>query len=127
MQGFECEISRDFTPDHNIRLGYHYLETEDDETGEELNYRPENTFNARLTSRLPWDINATLSADYTGKQTDGTDEFDGFTLYKVQFSKRFYEDLTVRLGVDNLTDEDPDDIPYSLKGRLVYAGLNYSF
>jgi outer membrane receptor for ferrienterochelin and colicins len=127
MQGFECEISRDITPAHNIRLGYHYLDTEDEETGEELSNRPEHTFNARLTSNFPWSIRATFSADYTGSQKDEEDEYDAFTLYKAQLSRVFYDHWTVRLGVDNITDEDPDDIPYSLKGRLVYAGVNYSF
>ena len=125
MRGFECEVSQDLGANYKIRLGYHYLDTEDEASGEDLAYRPQHSFNAKLYSQLPWGIQATLSADYTGEQTDGDDEFDAFTLYNIQFSKKFFDQLTVRLGVDNITDEDLDDEPYEVKGRLIYAGLNY--
>lgn len=32
MQGFECELSQDIAQDYNIRIGYHYLDTEDNST-----------------------------------------------------------------------------------------------
>ncbi len=128
MQGFECEISQNIGQNHNIRLGYHYSETEDDDTGEDLSYRPRHAVNARWNSRLPWGVNLTLSADYTGRQEDAAgEEQDPFTLYNLQFSKVFYDHLTVRLGVDNISDEDLDDEPYNVKGRLIYAGLNYRY
>ena len=128
MQGFECEISQDIGPNHNIRLGYHYSDTEDEDTGEDLSYRPRHSVNARLISRLPWDVNMTLSADYTGRQEDAAgEEQDPFTLYNLQLSKTFYAHLTVRLGVDNISDEDLDNEPYDVKGRLIYVGLNYRY
>ncbi len=127
LQGFECEIAHDITPKHNIKLAYHYLETEDEESGEELSYRPRHTLNARLLSLLPLDIHATLSANYTGKQEVDGEEFDDFTVYNAQISKTFYDTVTVRLGVDNITDEDLDDQPYDIKGRLAYAAVNYRF
>jgi len=127
MQGFECELTQDITANHNIRLGYHFLDTEDESTGEDLDYRPRHSINVRLVSQLPWDLHATLSADYTGRQEAAGEKYDPFTQYNLQFSRTFLDSLTARIGVDNLTDEDLDDAPYEIKGRLVYAGINYRF
>ncbi|WP_321390075.1 TonB-dependent receptor domain-containing protein [uncultured Desulfuromusa sp.] len=127
MQGFECELTQDITPNHNIRLGYHFLDTEDKSTGEDLSYRPKHSINVRLNSQLPWKLHATLSADYTGRQESDGEEYDAFTQYNLQLSRTFFDTLTTRLGVDNIADEDLDDSPYEIKGRLVYVGINYRF
>ncbi|SDZ77803.1 outer membrane receptor for ferrienterochelin and colicins [Desulfuromusa kysingii] len=127
MQGFELELTQDITADHNIRLGYQFLDTEDKSTGEDLSYRPKHSINARLISQLPWGLNATLSANYTGEQEASGEEYDAFTQYNLQLAKTFLDSLTARLGIDNLTDEDLDDSPYEIKGRLVYASINYRF
>ncbi len=127
LQGFECEITKDITQNSKLRLAYHYLDSEDEETGEDLSYRPKHTINARLSSNLPSDVQLTLSANYTGKQYVDDNEYDPFTVYSAQVSKTFFDNMTVRLGIDNITDEDLDSEPYDIKGRLVYAGINYRF
>ncbi len=127
MKGFECELAQDINERTNFSIGYHYLETEDESTGEELAYRPHNTVNIRLNTLLPWDIHSTFSASYTGSQTDGDEDYDGFIQFNAQVSRTFYDRFTVRLGVDNITDEDLDDAPYDIEGRVFYCGLNFRF
>ncbi|WP_321494038.1 TonB-dependent receptor domain-containing protein [uncultured Desulfobacter sp.] len=127
IQGFECELSQDVTQNFNIRVGYHYLDTENDLTGQDLTYRPRHSVNIGLNATLPWDIHATVNADYTGEQTDGTDEFDDFIVFNAHVSKTLYDRITIRLGVDNISDEDLDDEPYDIEGRVVYAGVNFRF
>ncbi|NDY74314.1 TonB-dependent receptor plug domain-containing protein [Desulfobacter hydrogenophilus] len=127
IQGFECELSQDITQDYNIRIGYHYLDTEDDSTGKDLENRPRHTVNVRLNATLPWDIHATVGANYTGEQIDDEEECDDFILFNAQISKTFYDSITLRLGVDNISDEDLDDMPYDIAGRMIYAGMNFKF
>ncbi|PJC87248.1 hypothetical protein CSW98_04925 [Vibrio sp. HA2012] len=125
--GFEFELSQDITENHNLSLTYHHLDTEDEESGEDLSYRPDNTLTARLTSNLPYGIEATFAANYTGEQYSSDETYDDYTIYSAQLSKLFFNKLTARIGVDNLSDEDLDGVPYDIKGRLIYAGLNYAF
>jgi outer membrane receptor for ferrienterochelin and colicins len=127
LQGFECELSQDITQNYNIRIGYQYLDTEDESTGEELENRPRHTVNVRFNAVLPWDIHATLGADYTGEQIDDDEECDDFIVFNAQISKTFRDTITLRLGVDNIGDEDLNDKPYDIEGRMFYAGVNFKF
>jgi len=127
MQGFECELSQDIAQDYNIRIGYHYLDTEDDSTGQELENRPKHTVNVRLNAALPWDLHATAGANYTGKQIDDEEKCDDFIVFNAQVSKTFYDRITLRLGVDNISDEDLNNKPYDIEGRMFYAGINFKF
>lgn len=127
LRGFECELSQNITANYNIRIGYQYLDTEDDSTGEELENRPEHTVNVRFNATLPWEIRATVGADYTGQQIDDEEKCDNFIVFNAQVSKTFYERITLRLGIDNISDEDLDDKPYDIEGRMIYAGVNFKF
>nr|WP_320190835.1 TonB-dependent receptor [uncultured Desulfobacter sp.] len=127
LQGFECELSHDITQNYSIRIGYQYLDTEDDSTGEELENRPGHTVNVRLNAALPWDIHATVGANYTGEQIDDEEECDDFIVFNAQVSKTFYDRITLRLGIDNISDEDLNDKPYNIEGRMFYAGVNFKF
>ncbi len=89
LQGFECELSRDITQNYSIRIGYSYLDTEDESTGEELENRPRHTVNVRLNAALPWDIHATVGADFTGEQIDDEEECDDFIVSTPRFPKPF--------------------------------------
>lgn len=126
IKGFELEVSQEINKSNKLNLAYHYLQTEDD-NGDELSYRPDHTLTARLVSSLPLGIQATFAANYTGEQYDGSDYYDSYTVYSTQFSKEFANQITARVGVDNLTNVDLDGEPNDIKGRLVYAGLNYAF
>ncbi len=125
MQGVECELSQDITKDYNIRIGYHYLDTENDSTGEDLENRPRHNVNVRFNATLAWDIHATVGANYTGDQIDDEEECDDFILFNTQVSKTFYDRITLRLGVDNISDEDLNDMAYDIEGRIFYAALNF--
>ena len=127
IQGLELETLIDFNRFVRLKLGYQYLDTEDESTGQDLSYRPEHSFKARLLSHLPYGFDITVGATYTGEQVDGGTEYDAFTTYKFQVSKQLLRGLTLRAGMDNITDEDLDDKPYEIAGRLAYVGLNYTF
>lgn len=132
--GFEFEITQYFTDSTSLKLGYTYLDTENEETGDPLRLRPDHSVNLRFTTRLPFGIETSIGVNYTGEQTNGADEsdpdyeeYDSFTVVNLQLSRSFGEHFTARVGVDNVADEDLDDMPYDIKGRLFYVGLNYGF
>lgn len=129
MKGLELEIEYNFNDNHTITTNYTYLETEDETTGKELLFKPKNTINVGLSSEFDYGISSYLSANYLGTQYDSSDKkISGYTLVNAQISKKISNDLTVRLGIDNILDKKFDDgDPYWLKRRFAYLGLNYKF
>ena len=129
MKGIEVEIEYDLNNKHTINTNYTYLKTEDESTGKELLYKPKHTINIGLSSEFNYGISSYISANYLGSQYDSNNEkISGYTLVNTQVSKKITNDLSVRLGIDNITDKEFDDgNPYWLKRRFAYLGLNYKF
>jgi len=129
MKGLELEIEYNLNNKHTINTNYTYLKTEDETTRKELTYKPKHTINIGLSSEFDYGISSYISANYLGSQYDSNNEkISGYTLLNVQLSKKITKDLSLRLGVDNITDKEFDEgNPYWLKRRLAYLGLNYKF
>lgn len=130
-KGFELGIEYNINEKHAINANYTYVQTEDKTTGNKLTYKPENTFNLGLNSEFAHGISSYLSANYIGEQyinSSNTSKASGYTIFNAQVSKKITNDLTARIGVDNITDEKFDENkPYYLKSRIAYLGLNYKF
>ncbi|RBQ31594.1 hypothetical protein CRU92_05110 [Arcobacter sp. FW59] len=133
IRGFETDLKYDFNENYTLNANYTFLKTEDESTNEELEYRPKHTFNLGLSSDFAWGISSYLSANYIGTQyyTDSnntTNKSSGYAIFNAQISKKITNDLTVRIGVNNIGDKKFDDgEPYYLERRLAYVGLNYKF
>lgn len=133
LKGLELDFEHKFNETFDMRFVYNYLKTKDESTGEELQAKPKQKINLSLNSKLPLNVNSTLRVKYTGKQqsTDSNnDEYTqkAYTTVGMQFSKVFKENLTVRLGVENLTNKQlEEEAVTQLKGRVIYLGLNYNF
>ncbi|RXK12598.1 hypothetical protein CP965_08450 [Halarcobacter mediterraneus] len=128
-KGFELGLEYDFNDNHSINANYTYVKTEDKGTGNELTYKPEHTFNAGLNSDFIWGISSYISVNYVGQQYINADEkVSPNTIFNAQVSKKITKDLTVRLGVENITNEKfENNEPYYLERRVAYIGLNYKF
>jgi outer membrane receptor for ferrienterochelin and colicins len=129
IKGFETEIEYNLNENHVLNVNYTHIKTEDESTGNELYFKPKNTANVGLSSKFAYAISSYISANYIGTQYDSSDEkVSGYTTFNAQFSKKIYENLTARIGVDNITDKEFDEgEPYYLKRRFAYIGLNYKF
>lgn len=140
LKGLELDFKHKFNDTFDMGLVYNYLNTKDESTGEKLQAKPRQKINLTLNSKLPLDINSTIRVKYTGKQestdSNGTssssDDFaytqKAYTTLGLQFSKSFQKDLTLRLGVENLTNRKLDEESVAqLKSRVIYLGLNYKF
>ena len=52
----------------------------------------------------------------------------GFEIvFNAQVSKTFFDRITLRLGIDHISDQDLNDAPYGIEGRMLYAGVNFKF
>lgn len=132
IDGVELEFTQNNISDVvDVSLNYTYLNTENKDTKEELHNRPEHTANLKLSVDLPWEIGSDFRVNYVGNQkaADGN-TMDAYTTLGLQFSKEFVQDLTLRLGAENLSDVKhigEGTNKYYIRGRYMYARLNYSF
>lgn len=130
-KGFELNVDYDITENHLLNANYTYIATKNKETGKDLTYKPEHTFNIGLNSELGWGVSSYVSVSYIGEQftnSANTQKAGGYTILNAQISKEFTKGLTARIGVDNIGDKDFEDAdPYAIKRRFAYIGLNYKF
>ncbi|WP_321470303.1 TonB-dependent receptor domain-containing protein [Halarcobacter sp.] len=130
-KGFELGIEYAINDNHMLNANYTFIKTEDKQTRKNLTYKPKHTINVGLSSEFGWGISSYISANYVGSQySDGANEnkAEAYTIYNAQISKDINKDLSIKLGIDNITNEEFDDNdPYYLKRRVAYVGLNYKF
>ncbi|MBL3520201.1 TonB-dependent receptor [Arcobacter lanthieri] len=136
IKGFETEVEYYITDNHMLNANYTLLKTENKSgtnKGKDIQYRPKNTINIGLSSDFDYGISSYLSANYIGtqyKNADNSEKIKAYTMANAQISKKLTNDLSVRVGVDNIFDkhfdETIDNADY-LKRRFAYVGLNYKF
>ncbi|WP_324171780.1 TonB-dependent receptor plug domain-containing protein [Sulfurimonas sp.] len=132
IDGLELEFTQNNISEIvDVSLNYTYLNTENKDTKKELHNRPAHTANLKLSVDLPWEIGSNFRVNYVGNQkvADG-DTLDAYTTFGLQFSKEFVQDLTLSTGAENLSDVKhigDGDNRYYIRGRYMYARLNYSF
>ncbi|BBO86466.1 TonB-dependent receptor plug domain-containing protein [Desulfosarcina ovata] len=104
-----------------------YLDTENEETEEELAYEP----NWKGSLTLKWNVPAfrletQVRYLYVGACEDGEGErLEGYERVNLYVAKALTTNLRLYAGIDNLFDEENDDFTQS--PFQVYAGLNITF
>lgn len=134
IRGVELSGEADLPHGFNVGANYTRLETEDRGTGLELAERPEHSANARV-NWTAGGFRAQGRIEYVGEQTAVASgvryRLPNYTLVSVDFSQRLTSNLTVRAGVENLTDqrlaEKNSRFTYVEPGRRFHMGLNVSF
>lgn len=129
IQGLELEVDHELNENHFIKVNYTRIKTEDKTTNDDIAYKPKDTFNVGLSSEFRYGISSYISATYKGTQYDSDDKkISGYTITNAQISKKITDQLTARLGMDNITDKNfKDGEPYRIKRRFTYIGINYKF
>lgn len=139
-KGAELELDYKLSDNTGLNLSYSYLKTEDEKTGKEIERKPKSHASLTAYSQLAYGIKSSISVLYTGKQRYSDTvrvgkksvtvygDYEPFTTVDMLFSKDLSTNLNLRLGVENLTDEQLEDHdPYAMRGRFAYVGLNYKF
>ncbi len=135
LKGLELEYVKNNLLDNlDFNFFYTYLDAKDRDKNRELNFRPKHKINTSLKYHFDKTLSANLSVAYTGKQVNYDDVEKTFThmhpfvTSKLQVSKDFNKKLNVRVGINNLTNEQLDDgFNYQLRPRTFYTNLTYKF
>ncbi|MDO8901552.1 MAG: TonB-dependent receptor [Phenylobacterium sp.] len=115
----------------NLSANLTRMETENRLTGQDLLERPKTRANATLRWRPTPGLSAQLRGQYVGEQTVSTGRLPDYSLWSLEASQRLFEGVTLRVGVENLTDqrlaEKSGSFTYAEPGRLYHLGFNLSF
>lgn len=134
-QGIELSGHINLTESLELNAAYTYLDTENKETGETLENRPEHKANARLTWYATDWLDTFARVNYIGDTTlSVSDDITrpAVTTVDLGMNYHFQQDWRLRAGVRNLTDEQYDDLDvtqrgYSVDPRSWYVGLTANF
>ena len=141
VQGFEIGIAGRITRNWSVFGGYCFLDSEVEasndpkEVGKYVSNTPDHSFTLWTTYALPWDIEVGAGVQYVGRRyanLTNTREAEGYWLLDAMISKRITKNVTARLNVTNLADEEYIDrvggghfVPGA--GRTAILTVNFDF
>ena len=132
IQGVEAVLKYDFGHGLAANFNYTYNVAEivkDEDQSLEGNYvsgMPRHKYKARLTYRNPSLISGSVSARHKAHiyaDTENTEMADDYTSVDLSLWRTFFDRLTLRLNIENLTDEGQ----YLEDGTLYYGSVTYEF
>ena len=131
LQGLELMASAALSETVSVDLNYSYLTTED-ANGQSLPYRPENTGNVKVSWQVIDSVSLYTNVNYYGEHLNSRkNEMSGYSLVDLGLNYKISDDIKLKAGITNLTDEQPVlDDPASeaiLQGRSVFVGGTFSF
>lgn len=134
IRGVELSGTVPLTEALRLEANYSWLDTEDKQTGQQLNERPTRSGAASLV----WEhgaLQATLRGEYIGpqKQASGTAQvtLPDYGLVSLDTRWAITPKLSLVVGVDNIADKRLDETgalyAYPETGRYVHAGFDLAF
>ena len=131
--GLEASIGYQFGNGLALNLNWLELDTEDKETGKDLEFNPERTASLNVDYQLNEQISLGMQTVYIGEQryVEGTADrtTDDYTLVNLTASYAFSSKNAYEIygGVNNVFDENVDTIIGSNIGTYFFTGLRASF
>ncbi|WP_431478718.1 TonB-dependent receptor domain-containing protein [Massilia eburnea] len=133
-KGLELEASVQLHPSLTLSGNFTHLKADYvNENGKTtvLDNRPENVGRVGLAWTAVPGVQASLSANYTGKQFYSEKELPGYTRVDLGLSAKAGKHWTLRTGVKNLTDVDlskkSKDFSFFELGRNYYVSATYGY
>ena len=139
FQGFEVTAETRFVERLMLRLGYTFMDTEDNSPNsqkDELQYRPRHklTLEGKYTFYFDFSVygNVIYTADqvyYSRSEPFEKAELDNFAIVNLKLNQRLFNGfLDVYLGADNLFDKNYEEsYGFPASGRIVYGGVAVNF
>ncbi len=136
LAGIELAGAVDLTATLALEANYSYLDARDEDADRKLEMRPHHSGAATLAWTPVDAFTGRLRAEYIGSQLEYPSrgpaiEVPADTLYAFDLRYRISTALSLRGGVDNITDARQDSIdleyPYPQMGRNYYVGFDLSF
>ncbi len=132
IRGVETSLRYKLLENLNVELGYTYLDSRDEDTGNVLDGRPTHRGNLNLDYRIdPLDLGVVLRASFVGERSfseaySGVETFmaDPYSLVNLRLNRDINDLFKVSLGVDNVLDEGDHDY-LRIAPRRVFFGLGF--
>lgn len=127
IQGVEINYRFRLNKDINGSLGYIFLDTENEETGKEITYRPEDSMTMKLDWKTPYKLNIQFSGTYKGEaysDEENETKVDNYSLLNLDFNKEISDRYELYLSIDNLLGVDDIDNEPEIDGVEYYLGMN---
>nr|WP_237583235.1 TonB-dependent receptor [Photobacterium halotolerans] len=132
VKGVETMAWVDITDTVSLSANYMYTSAEDKDTKKDLILSPNHTANVQLDWQALENLYAYTSYQYTGSQyVRSGQKLSAYGTMDLGARYEAIQNLNLKLGVTNLTNEERDEaatkLDYILKARSVYAGVSYDF
>ncbi|WP_407353341.1 TonB-dependent receptor domain-containing protein [Luteimonas sp. R10] len=136
LAGIELAGAVDLTATLALEANYSYLDARDEDADRKLEMRPHHSGAATLAWTPVDAFTGRLRAEYVGSQVEypsrgPTIAVPADTLYALDLRYRISPALSLRGGIDNITDARQDSVdleyPYPQVGRNYYVGFDLSF
>jgi len=132
IQGIETNVSASLPYGFAVSANYTYLDTEDKESGKDLEGRPEHQGNMNLSyTNEGLGLSTSLRYQYIGRQLLDDNNVPHYDLWNLSATKSITDNFELQVGIDNIGDErladESPDFNYEERGRFVYANLRATF
>ncbi|MGE6530095.1 TonB-dependent receptor domain-containing protein [Pseudomonas sp. NPDC077382] len=135
VQGYELQGSYNLSDTMGLRANYTYSDAEDRDTDEQLRNSPQHIANIGFDWQAMPDLGLNLDYQYTGSQllyvsaAQPNVESGAFHQLNLGANYQATRELSLKAGMNNLTNEKRDDVAQSvdniLMGRTVFVGFSY--
>jgi outer membrane receptor for ferrienterochelin and colicins len=130
-QGVEFTLKAILTDRLTGNISYAYMGTEDEDTGNELAYVPENNVTVGLVyAYSPWGVTFSVDTQYAGKMftnSTNTSWTEDYILVDGKLSKKFGKRFTVSVEGNNVFDSDYGQPTRDWLGATYLARLSMKF
>lgn len=133
IRGIELGGGVEISSSLRLDANYTYLDPKDRKTDELLTGRSQHAANATVTW-LPFDrMTTSFRVNYLGPQktSTGSGRQPGYTLYSAYANYELREQMTLQLGIENISDvrlaDDSSDYAFADSGRRYFIGLQAKF
>ena len=129
MKGIELESVLDLSLFFSVSGNLTYLETEDKNTGKDLEGQPDYKGFLKLAYHHPKStLRANIRMDYIGERYYDSDSEDAYSLYHCYLSKELFQRVTLFAGVNNIFNKKVEmDNVVNVEPTFYYAGITIKY
>ncbi len=125
MSGVEVQCRLGLPMGFDLSGNLAYLDTENEETGEELEGRPDYKGSLKLGyHHQGMGLRANLRLNYIGERYYADEPEDDVTQLSAYVSKTIFDNVMLFAGVDNIFDAGTDD---GIEPTFYYGGMSFKF
>jgi outer membrane cobalamin receptor len=130
-QGVEVSLVSRFMDNLTAKLGYTFLDTEDEATGKELVERAKHKVDLELDLDIPQlGLNFNLAGQYVGKRyedEENTERLGSYAVWDFAATKDITDYAEIFARVDNIFGKKDIEDEYDIDGTEFFAGLKLKF